>query len=80
MSIEKMLLREKRKEILEKCNWDIRDVKNYLISHFDLPKGYDFSREKKRFEAVLYEETETVAQNNRMKEFIKKFEVKIDDN
>lgn len=42
-----MLLREKREEILEKCNWDIRDVKNYLISHFDLPKGYDFSREKK---------------------------------
>lgn len=39
-----------------------------------------FLEKKKKFEAVLYEETENVAQNNRMKEFIKKFEVKIDDN
>ena len=75
-----MLLKEKRTEILKKCNWDIRDVRNYYISHYGLPKRFDFSREKKKLEAILYEQTEDVAKNNRMKEFISKFEVKINDN
>ena len=72
MSIRNELYREKMEEILDLSNGDVRDALDYLRSEFDLPKGYALTREKKVFEEIISMQTEDVAKNDRMKEFIEK--------
>ena len=72
MSVKQLLLKQKMLEILELCNDDLRDVREYLISEFDLPKGYPLTREMKMFEELLELQTEDVAKNDRMVEFLEK--------
>lgn len=72
MSVKKRLLLQKMEEILELCNYDIRDSVDYLKSEFNLPKGYVLTREKKMFEELLITLTEDVAKNDRMAEFLEK--------
>ncbi len=72
MSVKQLLLKQKLLEILELCNDDLRDVREYLISEFDLPKGYPLTREIKLCEELLASQTEDVAKNDRMTEFLEK--------
>ena len=76
MSVKQLLLQQKFLEILELCNDDLLDVKEYLISEFNLPKGYSLNREMKMFEKLLALQTEVVAKNDRMAEFLEKLEGK----
>lgn len=79
-SFDKLLAKIMRIKILKECNLDLKDVKNYYISFFNLPKNFDFTREKKKFEAILKEMTIETEKSARTAEFIKKFEVQINDN
>ena len=72
MSIKQRLLRQKMLEILELCNFDLRDSVDYLKGEFNLPKGYVLTRERKMFEELLTTLTEDVAKNDRMAEFLEK--------
>ena len=72
MSIKQLLLQQKMQEILELCNDDLRDVREYLISEFNLPKGYSLTREMKLFEELLKLQTNDIAKNDRMAEFLEK--------
>ena len=43
-------------EICKNCNNDLRDIKNYLISHFQLPQNTDISREMRDFKKLIRED------------------------
>ena len=72
MSVKKKLLQQKMLEILELCNYDVRDSVDYLKGEFNLPKGYVLTREKKMFEELVNLQTEDVAKSDRMAEFLEK--------
>jgi len=79
-SFDKTLAKMMRIEILKECNQDLKDVKNYYVSHFNQPNNFDFSREKRKYELIISEQNKENINNNRITEFIKKFEVQINDN
>lgn len=73
MSVMEELLKQKMLEICEICNYDWRDIKNYLISELNLSKGVDLTREKQKFLKLINARTEDVAKSDRVAEFIEKF-------
>lgn len=80
MSLKQLMLREIMTAICEKCNDDIRDIKEYLKARYHLPVGYDFSRDMKSFKKIITDKTERFACCDYVEEFIRKFEVKENDN
>lgn len=79
MSVKKKLLQQKMLEILEFCNFDVRDSVDYLKSEFNLHKGYVLTREKKMFEELVGSLTEDVAKSDRMTEFLEKLKGSMND-
>lgn len=72
MSIKKQILKDKMAEICELCNSDLRDIKEYLKTKYNLPKNIDLSKDMKAFK-LLIEENYKPNKRNLIEEFKDKF-------
>lgn len=71
-SIRDKILKDYMAQICNKCNQDLYDIRLYLKYRYNLPNGTDMSKIMKIFKKIVFDKTECIVNNKRMKELLKK--------
>lgn len=56
------------RQICDKCNWDLADIKNNLIRETGIEPSPQLSREMKKFKKFIYQQTQKVKGSHRIEE------------